>query len=188
MNIALNTYGPLVYDFDWNGVWNQTDLDIWNGITSYWSGLGDDQLVGKYVPACYYRAGTDALNSIVNTLPYVESRKTKYETSKRFKSYFDKDTAPYINHDIANWSECLDGYSYVVGNQVQGSFASSGRFAGIKDLPIFDNNGEILSTLLTQAAPTNLVGAREITDFGSIPAGYLVHPSDNYFPVSNTWQ
>jgi len=41
---ALPTYGPLVYDFDCDGVWGPNDLAIWQAITQHWSSLGDDSL------------------------------------------------------------------------------------------------------------------------------------------------
>lgn len=41
---ALPTYGPLVYDFDCDGVWGPNDLAIWQAITQYWTSLGDDSL------------------------------------------------------------------------------------------------------------------------------------------------
>ena len=41
---SIPTYGPLVYDFDCDGVWGENDLAIWQALTQYWSSLGDDSL------------------------------------------------------------------------------------------------------------------------------------------------
>lgn len=184
---AFNTYGPLVYDFNWDGIWNQDDLDIWNGITAYWSTLGDDNTQGIYEPASYYRASTDVLNTVVNTLPTVAKEGDHYEPGILFEEIFDKNTPPYISSQASNWHECLSGASYL-NNTTAGPYASTNKFVGSVTLPIFDGNGDILTSLLDQNAPVNSAGAREITDFGPIPAGYLVHPSTTYFPVTNTWQ
>jgi hypothetical protein len=58
-----NTWGPLVYDFDMDGVWTETDLLIWQALTEHWSSLGDDS-GNEYTPANYYTPGKDIISSL----------------------------------------------------------------------------------------------------------------------------
>lgn len=181
LNTVLGSYGPLVYDFDWNGIWDQKDLDIWNIMTGYWSSLGDDaNKADFYAPANYYRSGTDALNAIVNVLPDVDELGDRYEPSPLFEQYFDITTYPYVNNRIANWSQCLDGYDYVEGNQTIGSAVSSSKFQGSTDLPFVEPATFSIAT--SENAPRNGRGAVEITDYHSIPTGYQLVPSGSFFP------
>jgi hypothetical protein len=136
MNTVLGSYGPLVYDFDWDGTWTQNDLDIWNGITAYWSSLGDDSPTGEYAPAHYYRAGTDALNTIVNVLPDYATNPDKYQPADRFDDYWDLSTDAKIDTLIANWANCFNGYEYVIGNTVLGPYKIGVDFVGSVDVPL----------------------------------------------------
>jgi len=180
---ALGTYGPLVYDFDWNGVWEQKDLDIWNSITSVWSQLGDDAGRSYYAPANYYRAGTDALNTIVNVLPEYSNKKDSYIPAKNFTQYFNiSNGEATIDTRIANWANCLNGNEYIEGNQSVGPEVQASQFTYTTDLPLLEP--ATLSLAMSSSAPRNTANAIEITDYHSIPGGYLVVPSSTFFPVS----
>ena len=89
-------------------------------------------------------------------------------------------TYPYVNNRIANWSQCLDGYEYVEGNQTIGSAVSSSKFQGSTDLPFVEPATFSIAT--SENAPRNGRGAVEVTDYHSIPFGYQVVPSGSFFP------
>ena len=60
-----NTWGPLVYDFDMDGVWTETDLLIWQALTEHWSSLGDDS-GNEYRSANYYTPSKDVVTSLTH--------------------------------------------------------------------------------------------------------------------------
>jgi len=59
------TWGPLVYDFDMDGVWTENDLNIWLSMTQVWTSLGDG-VDNPYKPASYYSPVVDAYTSAYN--------------------------------------------------------------------------------------------------------------------------
>lgn len=66
-NTSLPTYGPLVYDFDCDGVWGPNDLAIWQALTTYWSSLGDDSLGPDDIeplPANYFCPAHNAIKTL----------------------------------------------------------------------------------------------------------------------------
>ena len=123
----MATWGPLVYDFDCDGVWGENDIAIWTNITQYWESLGDQGTGNPYRPANYFSPSWDTRKTTINmfnggtifTSPppspaglwnILAGVNSPYDT-------FTPSTLPYSpsNRAIFNWSYCLnqEPYDYV---------------------------------------------------------------------------
>ena len=182
-NALFSSLGPLVYDFNYNGVWDANDVAIWTSITTYWASLGDEgNNSSEYLSANYYRAGTDALNTVVNALSDIPVYEERFEPAANFESYFDINTYPYIDSRIANWANCLDGTTYIDQRNL-GAAVTANSFSGTTVVSLFDTPA-LFETAKSESAPKNGAGAVEIVSYNSIPTGYLAHPSSGFFPTT----
>ncbi len=108
-----NTWGPLVYDFDMDGVWTETDLLIWQALTDHWSSLGDDS-GNEYTPANYYNPGKDVMSSLAHIHCNYANAEDSPNTASHYRELIEDDDSEFnhapgvfnfLESDINNSSE-----------------------------------------------------------------------------------
>lgn len=194
LNSALYTitgsYGPLMYDMNWNGVWDEYDEDILQGLFTHWSSLGDDAAFKPQLElGSYYRPASDALNMAVNVLPTYASRGNTIDASPQFKQVFklDDPNKNYFVNDVLNWHDCLN-YTEYAGIRNAGStpFTDS-RFNGTTNIPftVGDQMGADIDNvwLDTSTAPANSVGTYNAYS-GTVGTAFRLVPSPSFFPTT----
>lgn len=182
------SFGPLIYDMNLDGTWTNDDLLILRGVFDYWQALGDDLgRPSKTRIAAYYRAGTDALHTVANALPYYNARKDQYAPSRLYSEYFDLDSEyPHFNDAIFNWHHCLDHTGYV-NNRTAGAPRTSIHFGGTTietDVPDFlTGSGLNPDWLDTTTAPATSTGFY-VPFTGRYATGPLQVPHSSFFPMT----
>ena len=188
------SFGPLIYDMNLDGEWTNDDLLILRGVFDYWQALGDDSgRPSKTRIAAYYRAGTDALHTVANALPYYNERKDEYAPSRLYSEYFDLDSEyPHFNDAIFNWQHCLDHTTYV-DNRTAGAIRYSSHFGGTTistDAPDFLTTGGLTPILGlnsdwldTSTAPATSTGFY-LPFTGRFANGPLQVPHSSFFPMT----
>lgn len=184
------SYGPLVYDFDMDGVWTQTDLDIWNGLVAAWNTQGVAVANGGYTSASYYRPVTDAINEVVNVIKDYNPN-AQYEASWKFHSWFDIEARENPFGYVNNWFQCLNQPVWNL-NQLGGPMIASQAFGGSvtqDDSWLYDAGGTDFNPALLNPTTLNNYGRVAVGDY-TTPTETLTYqyvPSNNYFPVSKYW-
>lgn len=179
--IIANSYGPLCYDFDMNGVWEQADLDIWNGLVAYWTSSESMPVEGNVFESYnYYRPATDAINEVVNVISNYEDGGS-YAASFTLHDWYDIDaTENPLSRAVNNWYKCLHQPKWNL-NQTGGVIEGPSSFDVIQDDSFFtDINLQTPTTL-------NNYGRVAVLDYANDVNGYQIVPSSNYFPVSKYW-
>lgn len=185
------SYGPLIYDFNMDGVWTADDLAIWNGMVAEWETDATLNVpdVAVYTPANYYRPATEAADVVLNTVPNYTADDVAFGSSRWFYTWFrikDQDYQ-FIKDDLFNWHNCLDQLAYQ-DNRVYGAFRAAPMFQDNPSYAWMQNgtNDGFNMTLVNSptVAPSGYVESG--THIGT-DAGWNQHPDNSFFPVSLFW-
>lgn len=183
------SYGPLVYDFDMNGVWEQADLDIWNGLVAAWTAQGLDVSTTGYSSASYYRPVTDAINEVVNVLKDYDPN-GQYEASWKFHSWFDVEATSEPFGYVNNWFQCLNQEVWnfnTLGNPMIVSQAFGGTSTQ-DDSWLYNTGRTDFNPALLNPTTLNNYGRVAVGDYTTGETDlYQFVPSNNYFPVTKYW-
>lgn len=202
-NQALPTYGPLVYDFDCDGIWGENDIAIWEIITQYWSSLGDD-VDNVYKPANYYTPATDTARTMINSFaggnifspppPQPPGIWNILQNVNSVDEEFNELDLPFNIKNKAqfNWNNCLNQIPYgatpTQGPPTSGVESIAPHFnldiENIIDYDIYYNNNR---TYYNNELINNPENIYQINGGNNGSLACTERPIDSFFPITKYW-
>jgi hypothetical protein len=195
----LPTWGPLVYDFDCDGIWGENDLAIWLAITSYWASLGDDAIGNQYRPANYFSPLVDATGTMAEAFsggsifssppPQPVGIWNILSGVNTPEDTFSPNNLPISpsNRACFNWNFCLDQDPYGFVYPQQGDVIPIGSIA-----PYFDYDVTSFNYINSLYNPEYTWYNQNIVNgaaYNYAPIGLPVEarPAENFFPITKFW-